>query len=246
MDDSLLEVRNVHKNFGGLRAVDDLTFGVPKGRISALIGPNGSGKTTTFNLISGAIRRDSGSIRLAGHEIAGLRPDEVARRGVARTFQLTRAFERLTVLDNAVTAALRTQPDLKAARRNAMRRLEWVGLASLAGERAGTLPLVDRKRLELARAVASEPQLLLLDEVLAGLRPAEIDSMLATLRGLREEGMTLLIVEHIMRVVMRLSDWVYVLDHGRLIAQGTPRDVAADENVITAYLGKSGREAVAE
>jgi branched-chain amino acid transport system ATP-binding protein len=233
----LLKVEAVSKRFRGLLAVDQVTFTVPEGAIFAVIGPNGAGKTTLFNMIAGAIAPTEGAITFAGQPIHGLPADAVCRRGLARTFQIVRPFPALTVEDNVLIGAL-LRHDVSAARERAQALLQRLELADKRHRIASTLTLPDRKRLEVARALATEPRLLLLDEVMAGLRPTETDRMVAILRALnREIGLTILLIEHVMRAVMALASRVLVLDHGTAIAEGTPEAVVHDPAVVQSYLG---------
>jgi branched-chain amino acid transport system ATP-binding protein len=230
----LLEVEGISKRFGGLQAVDGVSFGVPHGTIVALIGPNGAGKTTIFNLIAGALRCDAGAVRLDGVDIVGLRPDLACGAGIARTFQVVRPFSTLTVLDNVMVGAFTTV----AARSTAWQILERLGLADKAGTTAMSLTLPERKRLEVARALATRPKLLLLDEVMAGLRPAEIDVTVRIFAELsREMELAILLTEHVMRAVMALSHHIVVVHHGQKICEGPPETVARDPQVIACYLG---------
>jgi branched-chain amino acid transport system ATP-binding protein len=234
---ALLSVAGVSKRFRGLVAVDHVSCEVMKGEIFAVIGPNGAGKTTLFSTIAGALKPDEGEIRLNGERIDGLRPDEVCRRGVARTFQIVRPFPALTVEDNIMVGALlRTVDTARAAAtaQDVMRRLD---LFDKRARVAKSLTLPDRKRLEVARALATSPQLLLLDEVMAGLRPTETDRMVAILRELNSQGLTILLIEHVMRAVMALADRVLVLHHGAAIALGKPSDVVREPAVVESYLG---------
>jgi branched-chain amino acid transport system ATP-binding protein len=235
---ALLSLQNVSKRFRGLVAVDGVSFDVPEGVIFAVIGPNGAGKTTTFNMIAGAVAPDSGSIAFAGEPIAGLSSDAVCRRGVARTFQLVRPFPALSVADNVIVGALLREKNVGAAREQAFTVLRRLDLFDKRNQVAATLTLPDRKRLEVARALATEPKLLLLDEVMAGLRPTETDRMVAILRAInRESGLTILLIEHVMRAVMALASEVLVLDHGVTIASGAPEKVVRDPAVVQSYLG---------
>jgi len=234
----LLDVIAIAKRFRGLQAVDNVSFAVPRGGIVALIGPNGAGKTTTFNLIAGVMAPDAGSVRLDGHDITGLRADQACRAGIGRTFQLVKPFGALTVLENVVVGALKTTARMAAARRAAFEILERLKLADKAGAVAKSLTLPERKRLETARALATTPKILLLDEVMAGLRPTEIDEMVRVFTDLaRETGLTILLTEHVMRAVMALSHHIVVLHHGQKICEGTPEQVARDPRVLECYLG---------
>jgi branched-chain amino acid transport system ATP-binding protein len=235
---ALLQVDGVSKRFRGLVAVDRLSFTVPQGSIYAVIGPNGAGKTTLFNTIAGVFRPDGGTISFAGERIDGLREDEICRRGVARTFQIVRPFPALTVEENVTVGALLRHRHVADARRRATAILERLDLADKRAQRAAALTLPDRKRLEVARALATEPKLLLLDEVMAGLRPTETDRMVAILRAIgRESGLTILLIEHVMRAVMALAARILVLHHGAAIAEGAPEAVVRDPAVIHSYLG---------
>ena len=235
---TLLAVDRVSKRFGGLVAVDDVSFGVDGGDIVAIIGPNGAGKTTLFNMIAGVLLPDQGSITFAGKRIDGGTPDAICRRGIGRTFQLVRPFPALSVEDNVLIGALLHRPKPEAARAHAHDLLRRLDLYDKCHQIASTLTLPDRKRLEVARALATDPKLLLLDEVMAGLRPAETDRMVAVLRELnRDSGLTILLIEHVMRAVMALAGRVLVLHHGAAIAEGTPEAVVRDGAVIESYLG---------
>jgi branched-chain amino acid transport system ATP-binding protein len=240
---ALLSVQSVSKRFRGLVAVDRVSFDVPEGAIFAVIGPNGAGKTTLFNLIAGAMAPTDGSITFAGDRIDGMTADAVCRRGLARTFQLVRPFPGLSVEDNVIVGALQRCRNVAAARDHARTLLQRLDLFDKSGQLASTLTLPDRKRLEVARALATGPRVLLLDEVMAGLRPTETDRMVATLRGLnRERGLTIVLIEHVMRAVMALASRVLVLDHGTAIAEGPPEAVVRDPAVVQSYLGQSHLE----
>jgi len=235
---ALLSVANVSKRFRGLVAVSNVSFEVNTGNTFAIIGPNGAGKTTLFNMISGALRPDSGSIAFADQRIDGLPPDVVCRRGIGRTFQIVRPFPALSVQDNVIVGALLHHRSVEYATRRADEVLRRLDLAARRHQRAASLTLPDRKRLEVARALATEPKLLLLDEVMAGLRPTEVDRMVAILTELnRASGLTILLIEHVMRAVMALAARVLVLHHGAAIALGAPDEIAHHPDVIKSYLG---------
>ena len=235
---TLLTLEAVSRRFRGLVAVDQVSSAVPRGAIFAVIGANGAGKTTLFSMIAGALVPDGGSISFAGQPIHGLSADAVCRRGIARTFQIVRPFPALSVEDNVTIGALLHRHDVAAARAHARALLQRLDLFDKRSRLAATLTLPDRKRLEVARALATEPQLLLLDETMAGLRPTETDRMVAILRGLnRELGLTILLIEHVMRAVMALATQVLVLDHGVAIASGAPEAVVRDPAVVQSYLG---------
>ncbi len=235
----ILQVQGVTKRFGGLQALSDITFDLGAGEILGLIGPNGAGKTTLFNVINGVFPPDKGKVTFRGQDITGLPPYEVARRGLARAYQVVRPLSDLTVRENVMVGACfgREQLSLTEAARVAEEVLDRVGLAAKAGLLAGSLNVAEKKRLELARALGSQPYLLLLDEVLAGLNPSEITPMLETIRQIRDSGITILMIEHVMQAVMNVSDRVLVLDYGALISQGLTEEVVNDPLVIEAYLG---------
>ena len=235
----ILRLRDVSKTFGGLKAVDCVSFDVSEGEIVGLIGPNGAGKTTLFNLISGYNPPSEGSIVFEGREISGRKPFELAAVGIGRTFQVVKPFAGLSVLDNITVASYLKYPTQKEARRKAREVLEFLGMADRAELPAAGLTLSGRKRLEIGKALALEPKLILLDEVVAGLNPTEADQTVQLILSIRESGITTLIVEHIMRVIMGISHRVVVLNYGSLIAQGAPEEVARNPQVIEAYLGES-------
>jgi len=234
---ALLSVAGVSKRFRGLLAVGNVSLDVMERDVFAIIGPNGAGKTTLFNTICGVFRPDGGTIAFAGERIDGLAPDAVCRRGIGRTFQLVRPFLALSVLDNVVIGALLRHSSVEDARARAEDVLRRLDLFDQRHQRAASLTLPDRKRLEVARALATEPRLLLLDEVMAGLRPTETDRMVAILRGLNAQGLTILLIEHVMRAVMALANQVLVLHHGAPIALGKPEEVTRERAVIESYLG---------
>jgi branched-chain amino acid transport system ATP-binding protein len=237
MPEGLLVVEGVSRSFGGLRAVSEVSLAVPEGSLSALIGPNGAGKTTLFALVSGFLKPDSGRIRFAGEDITRREPHRTAKLGMTRTFQVVQPFAQQTVRQNiAVGAHLRTR-GRRAALSQAEEVAARVGLAAQLDKPAADLTVAGRKRLELARALATGPRLLLLDEVLAGLNPTEIAEMIPVVRGIAAGGITVLMIEHVMQAVMDLAQQVWVLAQGQLIAQGTPAQVTRDSRVIEAYLG---------
>ncbi len=235
---TLLKVENLSKHFGGLMAVHRVSFEIREGEIVGLIGPNGAGKTTVFNLISGLLDPDEGRVFLRDHELTRLKPYRKSLLGIGRTFQIVRPFDGMTVLENVMVPTLARHRDPSEARRLAMSVLEEVGLASEAFALPQNLTYASRKRLEVARARATQPRLLLLDEVLAGLNAMEVAEALPLLRQIREGGVTIFMIEHIMAALMSVSDRVLVLDQGELIAQGTPAEVTANPRVIKAYLGE--------
>jgi branched-chain amino acid transport system ATP-binding protein len=233
-----LQVENLSKSFSGLKAVQNVSFTVPKGEIVGLIGPNGAGKTTCFNLIAGVYKPDQGTVTLDGKSIGGWRPDQICLAGVGRTFQIVKPFAGLSVLENVIVGALKASPSVTEAREKSRAVLERLGLWHKHNQQASELTLPERKRLEVARALATEPQILLLDEVMAGLRPTEMDTMVSVFRELNAGGLTILMIEHVMRAVMTLSKKVVVLNYGKVIASGTPDVVTRDPAVLECYLGE--------
>ena len=235
----MLEVRQVSKSFRGLRAVREASFEVPEGSINALIGPNGAGKTTIFNMIAGVYSPDSGTIVFQNREIQGLRPDQVCAAGIGRTFQIVKPFAGLSVLDNVMVGAFLKERTAAGARAHALSILKKLHLEGKAKLPAASLTLPDRKRLEVARALATRPRLLLLDEVMAGLRPTETDQMVQVFRDInRADGLTILLIEHVMRAVMALAQHIGVLHHGEVIARGTPEEIVRNPAVLECYLGE--------
>jgi branched-chain amino acid transport system ATP-binding protein len=236
---ALLQVDRVTKRFGGLVANEDVSLTVAAGEIVGLIGPNGAGKTTLFNSLAGFFAPTSGTIRFEGEDVTGLPPERVAARGVARTFQIVRIFKSMTVVENVMVGAMLRRKSVAAAERVARETLAFAGLERRADEPASRLTVADQKRLEMARALATEPKLLLLDEVMAGLTPAEVAEAVGLVRRIRGRGTACVIVEHVMEGIMPLADRILVLDRGRAIAEGRPADIAANPAVIAAYLGDS-------
>jgi branched-chain amino acid transport system ATP-binding protein len=236
MADALV-ISGLSKRFGGLRAVQDVSFTVKENETVALIGPNGAGKTTSFNLITGFQRPDAGSVMAYGREIVGLKPHNVCAHGLARTFQVAKPFGAMTVLNNVMTGAFLRDKNTAAAREKAREAIEFVGLSAREQTAAKDLTTIDQRRLEMARALATEPRLLLLDEVMAGLNPAEIDQAVALVGKLSQRGLTIVIVEHVMRAIMAVARHIVVLDHGQKIAEGTPKEIVENPEVIRAYLG---------
>jgi branched-chain amino acid transport system ATP-binding protein len=233
----LLEVENLTRRFGGLTAVNRFSLGVEAGEIVGLIGPNGAGKTTVFHLLAGYYPPSEGAIRFKGASIVGAKPHQICRRGLARTFQIVQPFVNLTTLENVMVGAFNRTDDVGAARERAAEVLDFVGLGARRDAPARELTLPDRKRLEMARGLATRPELLLLDEVMSGLNPTEIEAIIGLIRRIHAQGVALLIIEHVMRAIMALSQRIVVLHHGETIAEGRPDAVARDARVIEAYLG---------
>ncbi len=235
---NLLEVSHLTRRFGGIAAVQDVSFSIAEGEIVGLIGPNGAGKTTTFSLLSGALPPTSGEIRFMGKPINGLKSHQVCRLGLTRTFQIVQPFPDLTVLENVMVGAYMRHPEPEQARQKSQAIVEQVGLSHKATVLGRDLTLLELKRLEIGKALATEPRLLLLDEVAAGLNSIEVEVVLSLVRHLNQNGITLLIVEHLMKVIMSLSHRIVVLDFGKKIAEGTPEEIGHNPAVLEAYLGQ--------
>jgi branched-chain amino acid transport system ATP-binding protein len=233
----MLVAKNLSISFGGLKAVQNVSLAVPQGKITALIGPNGAGKSTLFGLVSGFLKPNSGSVTLEGREIVGIKPHAICRLGMTRTFQIVQPFAQQTVRENIAVGAHLHLADRKAALAAAEEVAQRVGLTDQLDKLASSLTVAGRKRLELARALATKPKLILLDEVLAGLNPQEIGEMIPVLRGIRDSGVTVFMIEHVMQAVMNLAEYVWVIAQGELIAEGLPGEVTSNERVIEAYLG---------
>jgi branched-chain amino acid transport system permease protein len=240
----VMDVRNVSKSFGGLHAVSDVTLQVRRGEILGIIGPNGAGKTTLFNLLNGYLRPDRGSILIEGREAAGLAPYDICALGVGRTFQVARPFRRMSVLQNVMVGAFVTGASEHGARELALEALAQVGLADIAHRRAQGLTNREVRLLEIARALAGKPRILLLDETLAGLGPTEVEEVIDVVRSLAAHGITIVIIEHTMQAMVRLAGRFVVLDHGAVLAEGAPAEVTQNSAVIDAYLGRKWRAAV--
>src|ERR1700744_1704209 len=236
MTDALV-VKGLSKRFGGLRAVQDVSFTVKENETVALIGPNGAGKTTSFNLITGFHRPDAGSVIAYGREIVGPKPHDICAHGLARTFQVAKPFGAMTVLSNVMTGAFLRDRHVAVAREKAREAIDFVGLSAHTHTAARDLTTIDQRRLEMARALATQPKILLLDEVMAGLNPSEIDHAVALVGKLSARGVTIVIVEHVMRAIMAVAKHIVVLDHGQKIAEGSPREIVENPEVIRAYLG---------
>jgi len=236
---SLLEISGLTKRFGGLLAVSQFDLAVDSGEIVGLIGPNGAGKTTVFHLIAGFHAPTSGEIRFKGASLVGAKPHAICRRGLTRTFQIVQPFAGLTVIENVMVGAFNREGDAGAARRSAQEIVDFVGLGPRRNDLASSLTLSDRKRLEIARGLATRPELLLLDEAMSGLNPTEIEAIIGLIRSIHARGVSLLIIEHVMQAIMALSHRLVVLHHGEKLAEGSPAAVASDQRVIEAYLGES-------
>lgn len=234
---AFLEVQNLTKQFGGVKAVDDVSFSVQKGQIIALIGPNGAGKTTCFNIIAGAFDPSAGKVAFKGQNIAGKKPYELNHLGIARTFQIVKPLAKLSVADNLMVASLAKSKNVKEAKQKAENIMSLTHLDSLAHTIAGQLSIGNLKRLEVARALATKPELLLMDEPMGGLTPAEVDQAIELISEIRKMGITIVIIEHIMKAVMSVAEAIVVLQNGKMIASGNPQDVVKNEAVIKAYLG---------
>jgi branched-chain amino acid transport system ATP-binding protein len=234
----ILQAENLTKSFGGLAALKGVSFGIEEGEILGLIGPNGAGKTTLFNVISGFFRPDQGRVVFAGETVSHLKAPSLCRCGLVRTFQVVKPFGNLTALQNVMVGSFLRTADPGLARERALEVMDLVGLSGCRDTAAKSLTISDRKRLEVARALATRPRLLLLDEVMAGLNPTELVQMLEILKRIRDRGVTLLVIEHIMAAIMTISERILVLHHGEKIAEAVPREVAGDRRVIDAYLGE--------
>ena len=238
MAKAILEVENLSKSFGGLKAVDHVSFQVQKGRILGLIGPNGAGKTTLFNLITGFLKPDGGNVYFHGQRITGLKPHKICQLGVARTFQVTRPFSKISAVENIATAALLRHPHREDSINQAFHIARRIGLEDEINKMASDLTIGNMKKLGFAQVLATEPEIVLLDEVVAGLNPSEIDEMLGIIRSVAKEGLTVIMVEHVMEAIMKVCNPVLVMDEGKLIAEGSPQEIAENEKVIKAYLGE--------
>jgi branched-chain amino acid transport system ATP-binding protein len=237
----LLEVKNLTKSFGGLVAVNDLEFSVDEGEVVGLIGPNGSGKTTSFHLINGFLQPDRGEIFFADKNIIGLKPNKVCHRGIARTFQLTKPFAGMTALQNAMVGRMYGGDPIRSmnhAERECEEILAFVGLSGKGSSPTTALSVVERKRLEIARALATKPKMLLLDEMMSGLTHTEMDEALGLVKAIRDSGVTLIVVEHVMKAILEISDRLIVLNYGQKIAEGAPEEVVRNQDVVDAYLGE--------
>lgn len=235
---SLLKVQNITKRFGGLVAVHDLSLSVEQGEILGMIGPNGAGKTTAFNMISGYYGPNEGQVFFGGENITGLRPDQICKLGLVRTFQVVKPFPQLSVLDNVMVGAYNRTNEDRIARGKSLEILEFLGMSDMKEQLAGSLSVAGRKRLEIAKVLATDPKMILLDEAMAGLRPKETDIVIELVRKISQQNIALLLVEHVMKVIMSLADRIVVIHHGEMIAEGEPQQVVQDKAVIDAYLGE--------
>lgn len=235
---ALLEVNGITKRFGGLVAVNNLSLSLDNGQILGLIGPNGAGKTTAFNMVSGFYRPDEGEVIFDNQKINGLRPDQICKLGLARTFQVVKPFPQLNVRDNVIVGAYNRTNNRREAREKAEEVIEFLGMQDMSETLASSLSVAGRKRLEVAKALATDPKIILLDEAMAGLRPTETDAMIELVRQVSEQGIALLLVEHVMRVIMSLAERIVVIHHGDKIAEGEPKQVVQNKAVIDAYLGE--------
>lgn len=240
---ALLEVHGITKRFGGLVAVNSLSVNVDSGHITALIGPNGAGKTTAFNVIAGFYQLNEGKVIFDGKDITNIRPDKICKLGLTRTFQVVRPFRGITILDNVMIGAYNRTNSDKVAREKAYEILKFMKMEKLSNQIASGLPIAGRKRLEIARALATEPKMILLDETMAGLRPMETDEIIEVVRDISRQGIAILLVEHVMKVVMSLAENVVVIHHGEKIAEGSPSEVVQNKLVIDAYLGEVAPDA---
>jgi branched-chain amino acid transport system ATP-binding protein len=236
---SFVEIRKVSMFFGGLAAIEDVSFTITKGDILGLIGPNGAGKTTMFNVVNGFYKPSRGDVFFKGEKISGLKPHQICRLGLARTFQVVKPLQRMSVFDNVIASAFLRAQDKTQAQETAREVLEFTGLYHDRDAISRGLPLGKRKRLEIARALATQPELLLLDESFAGLNPSELDESIEIIRKIKARGITIMIIEHHMKVIMALSDRIVVLNYGEKIAEGTPQEIQSNPQVVEAYLGEA-------
>jgi branched-chain amino acid transport system ATP-binding protein len=234
-----LEVKDISKSFGGLKALHNISFNVSQGETVGIIGPNGAGKTTLFNVITGFIKPDQGEVLFAGRKLAGMRPDQICKIGLVRTFQLVQSFPKLTAVENVMIGALSRHYDPTLARQESEQWLDFIGIGRKKWDQvAKNLTLVDKKRLELARALAAAPKIILADEAMSGLTPTEATEVIGTIQKIKEKGLTLVLIEHVMKVIMELSDRIIMLNFGEKFIEGTPSDIVKDKGVAKAYLGE--------